>query len=219
MEPDTSTENRVTRVEHALAELAEAQVRTQQHLDQSSHNLDRLSDETRALRDDLWEFKNEIRSFKGDADRLVREIKASGERFERESRKQWGELANRMGTLVEDLVAPGIPEILKRLFGLKELDVAAPRVWRRHRTKEGHSREFDYVAMAGDVLLVNETKSTLRPDDIPAFLQVLSEVRDYFPEAEGRSVIGSLATCSVDPSLVVAGERQGWLSSPWCAPG
>jgi hypothetical protein len=72
-------------------------------------------------------------------------------------------------------------------------------------------REFDYVAMAGDVVLVNETNSRLRPEDIPAFIGVLQEVRDYLSEAEGRIVFGCLASFSLDPSLVIAGERQGLL--------
>jgi hypothetical protein len=35
----------------------------------------------------------------------------------------WGELANKMGTLVEDIVAPNIPRIAKRYFGAEELEV------------------------------------------------------------------------------------------------
>ena len=178
-----STPHRLSTLEQALAELAAAQMQTER-------SLNRLSEEMRA-------FKNEM--------------SASSERNERAWRRQWGELANRMGTLVEDIVAPGIPEIFRQRFGFEELELAAPRMRRRHRMERGRSREFDYVAMAGDLVLVNETKSTLRPDDIPAFLEVLGEVREYLPEAEGRAVVGSLASFSIDPSLVTAGERQGLL--------
>lgn len=128
-----------------------------------------------------------------------------------EGRRQWGELANKMGTLVEDIVAPGIPDLFRRLFGAKELEFSARDVRRRHRFQGGRMREFDYVAMTGDVILVNETKSRLRPPDIPAFLEAIGEIRDYLPEANGRQVVGSLASFSVDPSLVAAGERQGLL--------
>ncbi len=56
--------------------------------------------------------------------------------------------------------------------------------------------------MAGRLVLVNETKSTPRPEDIPAFLALLGEVREFLPETDGREVVGS---------LVAAGERQGLL--------
>ena len=181
-----STEARVTALERTMAELAAAQATTQKHLDL-------LLDDSRAFHEEMREFKDEMGEFKSEMGR------------------RWGELANKMGTLVEDIVAPGIPEIFRRQFGVEDLDLSAPRLRRRHLTDRGRSREFDYVAMAGDVLMVNETKSTLRPSDIPAFLEVLEEVREYLPEAERRAVVGSLASFSIDPSLVRAGEREGLL--------
>lgn len=126
-------------------------------------------------------------------------------------RKQWGELANKMGTLVEDIVAPGLPGIFRSLFGVKKLEMSAQRVERGHRSVLGRSREFDYVAMGGGILLVNETKSTLRPSDLTPFLEALDEIREYFPEAADCEVVGCLASMTIAPSLVTAGERHGLL--------
>jgi hypothetical protein len=129
----------------------------------------------------------------------------------REAQRQWGALANKMGTLVEDVVAPGLPTVFRRVLGFERLDAYGQRVRRTHRADPGRQREFDYVASAGDLVLVNETKSTIRPEDIAAFVAALEEARDYLPEAEGRAVVGALAGFSVDPGLVTAGERQGLL--------
>ncbi|MBI4265886.1 MAG: hypothetical protein HY657_16035 [Acidobacteria bacterium] len=188
------------RLERALVDLAEAQVRTQQGLDllgaqvgATTKNVDRLQVEMRAFKDEMGAFKDEMRAFKD------------------ETRREWGQLANKMGTLVEDIVAPGIPAVFRQVFGIQEIDFAAPRVQRRHRSVPGRVREWDYVAMAGDLVLVNETKSALKPEHIPEFLAALREFREYFPETEGRQLIGCLASFSVDPSLVTAGERQGLL--------
>lgn len=128
-----------------------------------------------------------------------------------ESRRAWGEMANKMGTLVEDIVAPGLPEILQQQLGFKALEFSARNVRRSHRHDRGRMREFDFVAMAGDLVLVNETKSKLRPEYIAQFLEALRDIRNYLPEAEGRQVIGCLAAFSADPSLVTAGERHGLL--------
>jgi hypothetical protein len=136
--------------------------------------------------------------------------------LERESsaaQRKWGELANKMGTLVEDIVAPGLPTVFLRVFGLDRLDSYGQRVHRRHRSDRGREREFDYVASAGNVFLVNETKSTLRPEDSAAFVTVLGHARDYLFEEEvgGKDIVGALAAFTIDPSLVAAGERQGLL--------
>ena len=159
----------MTTLERLMAELAEAQIRTHE--------------EMRAFKDEMRTFKDEMRLSSQEADKRWRD---SLDASERAWRQQWGELSNRMGTLVEDIVAPGIPALFRTVFGFDELELAAPRVRRRHRTERGRIREFDYVAMAGDVVLVNETKSTLRPDDVPAFLTLLAEVREFLPETDGR---------------------------------
>jgi hypothetical protein len=101
--------------------------------------------------------------------------------------------------------------VFREVFGVDDLEMSAPRLRRRHRRDPGRTREFDYVAVAGPIVMVTETKSRLRPEDIPAFVRALGEVREYLPDADGRDVVGSLASLSVDPSLVVAGERQGLL--------
>src|SRR5437879_2114862 len=43
------------------------------------------------------------------------------ERDRREMNKRWGELANKMGTLVEDMVAPNIPRVAREHFGAAQL--------------------------------------------------------------------------------------------------
>lgn len=140
-------------------------------------------------------------------EKLSEDMRASAAK----AHQAWGDMANKMGTLVEDIVAPGIPTMFQQQFGLEPLKYPGPRVRRAHRHDPGRMREFDYVAMAGDVVLVTETKSRLRPEHISEFIGVLQEIRDYLFEAEGRIVFGCLASFALDPSLVIAGERQGLL--------
>jgi hypothetical protein len=166
-----------------MLELALAQSRTQA-------NLDRLSDEMRAFKDEMRAFKDEMRQASREADRRL------------------GELANSMGRLVEDIVAPSIPALFDKLFGaecthcLVRATIAPPH-------DSGRRREFDVVAWNGGVFLLNSTKSRLRSVDIEAFVDSLAELREYFPETEGRRIVGSLASFYVDPTLVAAAERAG----------
>ena len=139
-------------------------------------------------------------------DRFVAEMRASSQAAD----KRWGELSNKMGTLAEDLVAPGIPTVFSTFFGLPDPEWRV-RVWARHRTDRSRRREYDVVAWDGDVFLVNETKSQARPDDVRALLEAVTEARSYFVEADGRRVVGSLASFFIDPSLVRAAEREGLL--------
>ena len=180
-----STDARLTTLEHAMAELAIAQARTQA-------NLDRLSEEMRAFRD-------EMRAHVG-----------RSERDQAAFHRKLGEIANSTGMLTEDIVAPGIPGVFRDLFHV-EVSECLIRQKPPHRGEPGRRREFDVVAWGGDVFLMNETRSRLRPSDLDEVGAALAEVRAFFPETEGRRVLGSLASFRADPSLVRGAEGQGLL--------
>jgi hypothetical protein len=197
-------EERMTKLEDAMTELARTVNRTSETVDRTSQTVERTEATVERTSQTVERALTRM-------SQTVERTEATVERTIVESRRAWGEMANKMGTLVEDIVAPGIPTIFRDQFGITELEMSTLRLRRAHRLDRGRTREFDYVVMAGDVVLVNETKSHLRPDDIPAFVVALQDIRNYLPEAEGRKVIGCLASFSLDPSLVIAGERQGLL--------
>ncbi|MEA3344840.1 MAG: hypothetical protein U9Q78_01105, partial [Chloroflexota bacterium] len=133
--------------------------------------------------------------------------------FKSEMNKRWGELANKMGTLAEDLVAPSIPRVLRLVVGCPNgrIDAMAVRVRRRHQMDRGRTQEFDVVAVCGEYVLINGTKSSLHVEDADDFVQVLSEVRGFFPEHAERKIIGALASLYVDESVVRYAQRLGLL--------
>jgi hypothetical protein len=138
--------------------------------------------------------------------------KEANERTEREHRKfrqQLAEISDKHGLLAEDLVAPSIPGVLKDVVRCTSRSyLIGVRVQGRF---DGRSQEYDVIARCGEHLLINETKSRLRPEHIPPFLDVLAEVRLFLPEFADKQVIGSLASLYVDPSLVKYGERHGLI--------
>ncbi|MDM8523295.1 hypothetical protein QUF80_07985 [Desulfococcaceae bacterium HSG8] len=67
------------------------------------------------------------------------EIRSDTKKFKKQTDKKWGELSNKMGTLVEDMVAPNIPEIIRTYFN-DEPDFFGVRIKKRN-TKIGASGE------------------------------------------------------------------------------
>jgi len=162
-----------------MAELAAAQARTQEELSL-------LSREMRAFKD---------------------ESEASGKRLDR----SMGELANKLGRLVEDIVSPGLPTVFRQIVGLAEEEPveSAMRVRRRHPRDPGRMAEYDVIVKGAGRLLVCETRSTLRPEDLDPFMAKLAECRALLPEAEGCAVLGAFASFVLDDSLTTAVSRKG----------
>ncbi|MCU0242322.1 MAG: hypothetical protein MUF51_07850, partial [Vicinamibacteria bacterium] len=137
-----------TDLEIALAELAHAQAKTERTLDRLSTEMREFKDEMREFKDEMREFKDEMREFKDE----MREFKDEMSVFKDEMRasskasdKRWGELSNKMGTLVEDIIAPGIPEVFRNLYQSDQEAEIIVRTRRRHR-ESGARREFDTAA-------------------------------------------------------------------------
>ena len=148
-----------------------------------------------------------------EAQRSVTQLSREMREFRREMGKKWGELANKMGTMAEDLVAPSIPRILRQFVGYPDgrIESVAVRVKRLHPADKGRSQEFDVVAVCGEYVLINETKSRLDSQAVLDFAQRMSEARDFFPEYADKKFIGAIASLYVDESIVQYGEKQGLI--------
>jgi predicted RNase H-like nuclease (RuvC/YqgF family) len=186
-------ERRVDRLEDLMAEL--------------TSNVNRLSREMREFKEEMREFKEEMSEFKEE----MRVFKDETQEENRRMNRRWGELANKMGTLAEDLVAPSIPRIMSEIVGCPEGERAFLTVRSSRRLPNGESREFDVIAGCGDLLLINETKTRLGPRDVSEFIQALERAREFLPEYADRKIVGALASFYVDPSVVTYGERAGLI--------
>jgi hypothetical protein len=156
-----------------------------------------LSQEMRDFKDEMKAFKEEMRGF---------EERAEQER--REMNRRWGELANKMGTLAEDIVAPNLPRVARELFGCQEVDFFAVRVKKRSGTRV---KEYDVIVACADYVLINETKSTLQSQHVDEMITALAEFREFFPEYQGRQLIGIAASLYVDESVVHYASTKGIL--------
>jgi hypothetical protein len=153
--------------------------------------IEQLRNEMRDFKDEMKEFKDEMRGFK---DEMQKEVKRVN--------KQWGELANKMGTVVEDIVAPNIPSIAKEYFKCEDIEFFGVRVRKRNTKDRAKIREFDVIAVCDDKVIINETKSTPRLDYINDFIEVLRDIHDYFPEYKGKKIIPIFASLYITEDVV-----------------
>ncbi|BAP54667.1 hypothetical protein THII_0370 [Thioploca ingrica] len=116
--------------------------------------------------------------------------------------KRWGELAQKMGTIAEDIVAPNLPRIARVHFGCQDLEDFMVRRKVKNKQDPSKRREFDVIAVCADKVLINETKSTPSVEAINDFINALAEVTDYFPEYQGKTIIPIFASLYLDDDLV-----------------
>lgn len=192
------------RTEASIDRLAERQERTEANLDRYAADMRAEQADTKANLDRL---SDEMRDFKG-------EMRASASRSEKEWKEfriKLAEQSDRFGTLSEDIVAPSLNDVFRQFTGYQDIVDSAPRQFRLRLGKPGTLREFDGIACGGVHFLLVSVKSRLRPEYIEPFIETLSIIREYFPEAEGRKVVGAMAAFYIDLTLVTAGERRGLI--------
>jgi len=164
-------------------------------------NTNRFQEEMREFKDEMRAFKDEMRGFKDEMHGFKRdmEIFRDESRAERKERnKQWGELARKMGTIVEDLVAPAISAALVSHFGIEPLQI----MQRIEKRTGGESFEVDCLAVADKQIIVIETRSTPKPEWIHEFLQKLADFKRYFPEYSDKQIVPIMASISFPENII-----------------
>jgi predicted RNase H-like nuclease (RuvC/YqgF family) len=201
----------------AMQELARVSVETKRELtdfkDEMKDFKDEMKDfkeEMKAFKDEMKEFKEEMKVFKDE----MREFKIETRRetealiqsmadFRREMaderkkmNKAWGDLANKLGTIIEDIVAPNIEWLARERFECVPLEAFLVRALKRG--SDGVMREFDVVAVGGGRVLLAESKSTLTSEAVAEFVEKRRTFFDHFPDYQGRELISIKATWRVE---------------------
>ena len=138
----------------------------------------------------------------------LREFKDDMKQQNREMNMKWGQMAKKLGTITEDLVAPGIPRIVTEEYGL---EVTFLGIRMKKKLRDGRIKEYDAIAVAGECVFVDETKSTLDSEDVKDFIKDIQEFRDFFPEYKKNKIIGILASLYADEGVIRYAEKSGFL--------
>ncbi|KJU87508.1 hypothetical protein MBAV_000296 [Candidatus Magnetobacterium bavaricum] len=100
---------------------------------------------------EAWDKKIEAEQIQRIEDRKEWDRKFEADKQERiaerrQWNKKWGETANRLGTLVEDIVAPNIEGLALGHFGCKRIDLFAHRIKKTSIKDRSKQREFYCIA-------------------------------------------------------------------------
>jgi len=193
---------RVDRLEQAMLELIEQSKITKEELARLSREMLEFKDEMRAFKEEMLDFKDEMRAFKEEMLDFKDEKRAFKEEVNEDRKrmnKTWGELANKMGTLVEDIFAPSLDLAVEKYFKVKLKDIIQRRILR----KEDREVEIDLLAYSEDTVFIVEVKSL--PDRlgyVDNFIEKLKELPDILPELKRYRIVPIYAGLSMRENTI-----------------
>jgi len=154
-------------------------------IDKAAEERNKLAeDRSKLAAESFAQFQQEMRQSKRDLD------------------KKWIDFVNKMGTMVEDIVAPNLPRIAKEHFQLEAHQRFTIRTYARKIGKPGYEREFDAILVYPEAVLINETKSNPDRKDVELFENVLKEFHEYFPEHASKRIIPIFASMHIPESII-----------------
>jgi len=185
-EAQKKTEERLTRLEKVVEELAEAQKRTEERLNELAEaqkrteerltRLEKVVEELAEAQKRTEERLNELAEAQKRTEEELREL--IGEH--RKTREQLGNLSHTVGYVLEDRAYRGLPELLKRDFGIELIEPL-----RRDYIEIGRD-QYEEVNIIGrarkdgkEIWIIGECKSQLKKVDIDEFLKSIKRVEDF----------------------------------------
>lgn len=163
MQDHAALEERFDSLEALLGEFI---VHTRVSLNTLSREMISFKDE---MRKEMKDFKDEMKNYKNENDRIHKKMN-----------QDWGNLARKMGTVVEDIIAPAVRSAVLKYFD-EEVVYMALNVRKKIKSL-GLKGEFDVVAVGEHRVFLIEVKSTPREPYLDDFLENAKKFRKMFPE-------------------------------------
>ena len=145
-----------------------------------------------------------------DRDAAARDREAAAQE-RRDMNKRWGELANKMGTVVEDIVAPSGRRLAREVFNCGDMQYFGTRVSLKRSDDPSREREFDALYVGTRAVLLNQTKSSPRIDDVRDFEEFLrsNQFALYFPQYAELPIMPAFSSLSIPADMVTYLTRRG----------
>ncbi|HXL03112.1 MAG TPA: hypothetical protein PK016_08400 [Candidatus Atribacteria bacterium] len=189
------------RLDKTIQEMKEENNRMIQEMKEDTRLLgERLDKTIQEMKEDTRIFREGVKVYQDRMDKTVQDMN-----------RRWGELANKMGTVTEDIVAPGFPFLIERYFGLSLDDISCRR---KVKDKSGNRWEFDLVARSGNIAFIVDVKSDYnRVEYLDHFTQVvLPKATELLPDLKGCKIIGCIASFRLTPSIIERASQMGILA-------
>lgn len=147
---------------------------------------------------EMGDFKDEMRDFKDE----MRDSR-------REMNKKWGDLANKLGTIIEDILAPNLRRLARDHFRFEAiLDFMIRRTRRRPDRPEIES-EFDTLVVGADTVILGEAKSSPSTAYADEFANKVRAFFDFFPEHNGKKLISVFGSWAIADPIVTRLTEHG----------
>jgi len=173
-----------------------------------------FKDEMRAFKDEMRAFKDEMRAFKDEMKEFKDEMLEFKRRQEEENirkNKEWSALAKKMGTIVEDLIAPALRPTLSKYFQC-EVIMEGQRIFRR---KNGEDYEIDAIAGCEDKIFMIEARSTPKVEDVKEIKKKSKRFFEFFPEHTGKELIIIFGSIIFPENVIKYATKQGIYVLAW----
>ncbi|MBE7499506.1 MAG: hypothetical protein HS113_04205 [Verrucomicrobiales bacterium] len=201
-----TTEERVDRLEAVfgqfMTEMAVINRRADERNKAADERLGRFEAEMSAFKDEMSAFKDEMSAFKDEMRAFKDEMRAFKDEMrgsKRELNQQWGALANKLGTIVEDVVAPNLRRLAVEHF---RFPVIEDFIVRRSRRHGGGETEFDTIVVGPTAVVLGEAKSSPTRQSAEEFAAKAGRFFDFFPEYQGRRLIAVLGSWAMPGPVV-----------------
>ena len=191
----------------------------QEQITELSYRADRLEvlfeRFVRSIDQTIREMKTEGARAREAADRAREEDRRAADRARAEDRKEWnrrwGELANKMGTVVQDIVAPSLQRIARDELNCGEEQSFSVSVSRYRSDDRHYRREFDALYVGTRGVLLNETKSTAHSEYATRFVQFLKsgQFALYFPEYRDLTLVPVFSSLRLPDDLIPFLTKNG----------
>jgi hypothetical protein len=193
----TEVEERLSSVEAALA----------QFIVQTNRGFHILQKDMIEFKNEMREFKNEMSEFKNEMSEFKEEVRTD----QKKRAKEWGDLANKMGTLVEDLIAPAVRPVLSKYFS-EEIDYIAVNVKKKDKAKNLMG-EFDVIATSASFVFLVSTKSRPKKEHLNELGDdIIPRFQALFPEFAQKQLVPVFASLRFEePVAKLATSKRIYL--------
>ena len=208
------TDESMARIDESMARTDESMARTDQSMARTDQSMAR-TDQSMARLERIVERREQEGAREREEGAREREEGArereEAARERRDMNKRWGELANKMGTVVEDIVAPSARRLAREVFDCGDLQRFLTRASVIRSDDRSRTREFDALYVGTRAVLLNQTKSSPRAEDARAFVEFLQsgEFARYFPEYAELPIVPAFSSLNIPDDMVTYLTRRG----------
>jgi ribosomal protein L9 len=176
-------------------------------------------DELRKSQNEAWkairEGRKNLEEYSERQEKANQEFKESQEKANQELRdalreskkaldKSMGELTNKLGSIVENIMVPDLPK------KFKALGYSIDKIATYKYTKQGVYAQIDALLENGTLAIAVEVKTTLRKEDIDDHILRMEKVRKHADKnGDTRQFLGAMAATIADKTLITYALKQG----------